>query len=68
MLARFDVVGVAAAGHPLTAGPVTPESFAAANHLGVSRRGRVRGPVDDRLAELGSPGGSSPPSPATPRP
>ncbi|MBF6063061.1 LysR family transcriptional regulator [Nocardia terpenica] len=52
-VARVGLFGIAAAGHPLTTGPVTPESFAAAAHLGVSRRGRIRGPIDDRLAELG---------------
>ncbi|MFK4190197.1 LysR substrate-binding domain-containing protein [Streptomyces sparsogenes] len=52
-LGGLDVLGVAADGHPLTAAPVTPESFAAADHIGVSRRGRLRGPVDERLGELG---------------
>ncbi|WP_306822946.1 LysR substrate-binding domain-containing protein [Streptomyces sp. 5112.2] len=42
------------AGHPLLAGELTPERFAgAAGHLIVSRRGRLQGPIDDALAELG---------------
>lgn len=46
-------VGVARAGHPLLRGPVTPESFAAAEHLTTSRRGRLEGPIDAALAESG---------------
>jgi DNA-binding transcriptional LysR family regulator len=41
------------ADHPLTSAPLDPAGFAAAEHISVSRRGRQRGPVDDRLAELG---------------
>lgn len=42
------------AGHPLAARTtVTARAFAAAGHIGVSRQGRVRGPIDDRLAERG---------------
>ncbi|MER6046731.1 LysR family transcriptional regulator [Streptomyces sp. NPDC001793] len=40
-------------GHPLLRGEVTRERFAAAQHLSVSRRGRLTGPVDDHLAEHG---------------
>ncbi|MGX1545434.1 LysR family transcriptional regulator [Streptomyces adustus] len=47
------MVGVARAGHPLLDGELTPERFAAADHLIVSRRGKLRGPVDTALAELG---------------
>jgi DNA-binding transcriptional LysR family regulator len=48
------MLGVARAGHPLLKGELTPERFAAeAGHLIVSRRGRLRGPIDDALAELG---------------
>jgi DNA-binding transcriptional LysR family regulator len=39
--------------HPLADGDLTPERFAAADHVKVSRRGRLRDAVDDRLAELG---------------
>ncbi|GAA1952580.1 LysR family transcriptional regulator [Kitasatospora viridis] len=51
----FDerMVGVARQGHPLLRRTVTPERFAAAEHLVVSRRGRMSGPVDQALHELG---------------
>ncbi|MEU2874191.1 LysR family transcriptional regulator [Streptomyces olivoreticuli] len=47
------VVAVVRAGHPLLRGDVTLERFAAAQHLGVSRRGKLTGPIDDHLAEQG---------------
>ncbi|MEU6279021.1 LysR family transcriptional regulator [Streptomyces sp. NPDC047028] len=48
------MLGVVRPGHPLLDGELTPERFAtAAEHLIVSRRGRLRGPIDDALAELG---------------
>ncbi|MEU6587708.1 LysR family transcriptional regulator [Streptomyces sp. NPDC046881] len=48
------MLGVVRAGHPLLTGELTAERFAReAGHLIVSRRGRLRGPVDDALAELG---------------
>lgn len=48
------MVGVVRAGHPLLAGTMTPRRFAEeADHLTVSRRGRLHGPVDDALAGLG---------------
>ncbi|WP_399880764.1 LysR family transcriptional regulator [Streptomyces sp. BBFR51] len=40
-------------GHPLTAEPLTPARFAAAEHVAVSRRGRFTGPIDAALAEHG---------------
>jgi DNA-binding transcriptional LysR family regulator len=46
-------VGLAAAGHPLAAGPVTLRRLAAADHVVVSRRGRTRGALDDVLATRG---------------
>jgi len=46
-------VGVVRAGHPLMKGAVTPERYAACDHVVTSRRGRTNGPVDDALAELG---------------
>ena len=39
--------------HPLADGDLTPERLAAADHVTVSRRGRLRDAIDDRLAELG---------------
>ncbi|MER5792408.1 LysR family transcriptional regulator [Streptomyces sp. NPDC001980] len=48
------MVGVVRSGHPLLAGELTPERFATvAGHLNVSRRGKLHGPVDAALAELG---------------
>ncbi|TGN81224.1 LysR family transcriptional regulator [Streptomyces bauhiniae] len=48
------MLGVVRAGHPLLDDELTPERFASeAGHLSVSRRGRLRGPIDDALAALG---------------
>ncbi|MEU9408619.1 LysR family transcriptional regulator [Streptomyces sp. NPDC048281] len=48
------MLGVARPGHPLLTGALTPERYATeAGHLNVSRRGRLHGPVDAALAELG---------------
>ncbi|WP_236246666.1 MULTISPECIES: LysR family transcriptional regulator [unclassified Streptomyces] len=47
-------MGVARTGHPLLAGgPVTPEQYARAPHISVSRRGRMGGPIDASLAAAG---------------
>ncbi|WFU06169.1 LysR family transcriptional regulator (plasmid) [Rhizobium sp. CB3171] len=47
-------VGVARAGHPLLrAEHITPERYAACEHVISSRRGHFTGPVDEALAELG---------------
>lgn len=46
-------VGVLRAGHPLADGPVDLARFAAADHISVSRRGRLRGPIDELLAGHG---------------
>ncbi|MCB5166737.1 LysR family transcriptional regulator [Streptomyces bambusae] len=47
------MLGVVRAGHPLLRGRLTARRFAAAEHLTVSRRGRLEGPVDTALAALG---------------
>ncbi|GIE89307.1 LysR family transcriptional regulator [Actinoplanes regularis] len=47
------MAGVVRAGHPLTEGELTPERYAAATHVSASRRGKLTGPIDDALAELG---------------
>ncbi|MFC6593855.1 LysR family transcriptional regulator [Kitasatospora paranensis] len=47
------MMAVVRTGHPLLDGPLTPARFAAGEHLGVSRRGRLHGPIDTALAELG---------------
>ncbi|MGK5532761.1 LysR family transcriptional regulator [Streptomyces sp. URMC 129] len=48
-----DNVGVVRRGHPLLTGPITPERYAAAEHVTASRRGRLHGPIDDLLAARG---------------
>ena len=54
MLHEDRMAGVVRAGHPLLEGELTAERFATeADHLVVSRRGRLHGPVDAALAELG---------------
>jgi DNA-binding transcriptional LysR family regulator len=50
---RDRMVAAVRAGHPLAHGPVTAERFAAADHLVISRRGRMAGPIDALLAGLG---------------
>ncbi|WP_435852008.1 LysR substrate-binding domain-containing protein [Streptomyces rubradiris] len=47
------LVAAARPGHPLTAGPLSPERYAAAEHLTVSRRGSLRDPIDDALTTHG---------------
>jgi DNA-binding transcriptional LysR family regulator len=48
------LVGVARAGHPLLTDPgVTPERYAACNHVVASREGNVIESVDDALEKLG---------------
>jgi DNA-binding transcriptional LysR family regulator len=47
------MAAVVRAGHPLTSGRLTPERYAAAAHVSASRRGKLTGPIDDALAELG---------------
>lgn len=48
------IVGVVRPEHPLAGVKrVTAQQFVESDHVAVSRRGRVRGPVDDRLDELG---------------
>jgi DNA-binding transcriptional LysR family regulator len=52
-LFRDRFVGVVRAGHPLSRGKVTPRRYASGRHVGVSRRGLDRGPVDEALGPLG---------------
>jgi DNA-binding transcriptional LysR family regulator len=52
-IARDSFVGVTRRKHPLASGTITARRFAAAQHVAVSRRGRMMGPVDVALAELG---------------
>ncbi|MDQ1033754.1 DNA-binding transcriptional LysR family regulator [Streptomyces sp. V3I8] len=52
---RHEIVGhdrlvlALRSGHPLSRGPLTLEDYAAAEHVTVSRRGRLRDPIDDVL-------------------
>lgn len=47
------MAAIVRAGHPLTSGELTPSRYAAADHVSASRRGKLTGPIDDALAELG---------------
>lgn len=52
-LFRDRFVGVVRAGHPLARGRITAPRYAGARHVGVSRRGQERGPIDEAMAALG---------------
>lgn len=52
-LFRDRFVGVVRAGHALSEGEITPSRYAGGRHIGVSRRGLDRGPIDEALAPLG---------------
>ncbi|MEU9117158.1 LysR family transcriptional regulator [Streptomyces sp. NPDC048483] len=46
-------IAVVREGHPLTTAKVTARRYADAPHINFSRRGRLTGPIDAALAELG---------------
>ena len=52
-LFRDRFIGVVRTGHPLSEGEITPQRYAAARHICVSRRGLDKGPIDEALAALG---------------
>jgi DNA-binding transcriptional LysR family regulator len=53
-LYRDHFIAVVRQGHPLLeAGEITPERYAACDHVVTSRRGRLTGPVDTALAAFG---------------
>jgi DNA-binding transcriptional LysR family regulator len=52
-LFRDRLIGAVRTGHPLSQGEITPARYATGKHIGVSRRGLDRGPVDEALAPLG---------------
>jgi DNA-binding transcriptional LysR family regulator len=53
-LFRDRFVGLVRIGHPLLSGTeITPERYAACDHVVASRKGEFAGPVDDALEELG---------------
>jgi DNA-binding transcriptional LysR family regulator len=51
-LFRDRFIGVVRKGHPLSKGEITPERYAAARHIRVSRRGTGTNPIDDALVPL----------------
>jgi DNA-binding transcriptional LysR family regulator len=50
---RDSFIGAVRVGHPLLAGPLTPEGYAACKHVVASRKESFTGPVDDALEALG---------------
>ncbi|MCV7357664.1 LysR family transcriptional regulator [Mycolicibacterium fluoranthenivorans] len=52
-LAETTLLGVARATNPLFDGPIGAARFAGAAHIGISRLGKRRGPIDDALTRLG---------------
>ena len=52
-LATTHLVGVARSAHPLLDGSIDAVRFAAAAHIGISRQGKRRGPIDDALSRIG---------------
>ncbi len=52
-LARTPLLGVARQTNPLFDGPINAARFADAAHIGISRLGKQRGPIDDALTRLG---------------
>ncbi|WP_130904334.1 MULTISPECIES: LysR family transcriptional regulator [unclassified Pseudomonas] len=48
-LFRDRFIGVVREGHPLSKGSITPERYAAGQHISVSRRGLENGPIDEAL-------------------
>jgi DNA-binding transcriptional LysR family regulator len=52
-LFRDRFIGVVRAGHALSQGEITPARYVAGQHIGVSRRGFDRGPVDEALVPFG---------------
>lgn len=52
-LFRDRFIGAVRMGHALLEGPLTPERYAAGDHILVSRRGQDGGPIDEALGRLG---------------
>jgi DNA-binding transcriptional LysR family regulator len=52
-LFRDRFIGVVRAGHGLSQGEITPARYAVGQHIGVSRRGLDKGPVDEALVPFG---------------
>ncbi|MCZ1011489.1 LysR family transcriptional regulator [Streptomyces lydicus] len=54
LVGRDRLVVAVRPGHPLTEGPLSLERYAAAEHLTVSRRGRLHDQIDDALTTRGN--------------
>ena len=52
-LFRDRFIGVVRIGHALSPEKITPARYAAGRHIGVSRRGLEKGPIDEALDTLG---------------
>jgi DNA-binding transcriptional LysR family regulator len=52
-LFRDRFIGVVRAGHALAKGKMTPARYAAGQHIAVSRRGLIKGQIDEALHSLG---------------
>jgi DNA-binding transcriptional LysR family regulator len=52
-LFRDRFIGVVRLGHPIGRGKITAAKYAAGRHIGVSRRGLDKGPIDEALTLLG---------------
>ena len=52
-LFRDRFIGVVRCGHALGRGKITPARYAAGRHIGVSRRGLDKGPIDEALKPFG---------------
>ena len=53
LIFRDRFIGAVRVDHPLLSAPITPQSYAVAQHVVVSRKGSFTGPVDDALEALG---------------
>ncbi|AKL69469.1 LysR family transcriptional regulator [Streptomyces sp. Mg1] len=53
LVGRDRLIVAVRPGHPLTEGALSPERYAAAEHLTVSRRGNLHDPLDGALGALG---------------
>lgn len=52
-LFRDRFIGVVRKGHALSRGAMTPSRYASGRHIGISRRGLDKGPIDEALTLLG---------------
>lgn len=52
-LLQDKFVGIVRKNHPLSKGKITPQRLTEFAHINVSRRGKMRGLMDDKLKELG---------------